>query len=95
MENLVVVQDNKVVTTSLKVAEVFEKEHYNVIRDIKNLECSRKFHALNFEFMQRSIKIGNGATRQEPCYNITRDGFVFLAMGFTGKKASQFKSIIK
>ena len=35
--------------SSLKVAEVFEKEHKNVLRDIKNLECSPEFTALNFE----------------------------------------------
>ncbi len=41
--------------------------------------------------MQNEIKIGNGAIRKDKAYNITRDGFTIRAMGFTGKKAMQFK----
>ena len=26
--------------------------------------------------------------KSQPCYNLTRDGFSFLAMGFTGKDAA-------
>jgi Rha family phage regulatory protein len=87
MENLVVIQNNKVVTTSLKVAEVFEKRHDTVLRNIKNLDCSGEFTARNFAVSEYVDSTG----KKNPLYNITRDGFVFLAMGFTGKKASQFK----
>jgi Rha family phage regulatory protein len=82
---------DKAVTTSLHIAKVFGKEHYNVLRDIERLDCSGFFHKLNFEFMQRTLKIGNGAERKEPYYAITKDGFVFLVMGYRGKKAAQFK----
>ncbi len=41
--------------------------------------------------MENEVEIGLGKTRQETMYRITRDGFVFLAMGFTGTKAAQFK----
>ena len=37
------------------------------------------------------VRQPNGGTRKLPCYQITRDGFAFLAMGFTGKRAAQFK----
>jgi len=84
---LVIEQDNRPVTTSRKVAEAFEKEHYNVIRDIENLDCSEKFNALNFELVNYKDKKGEN----RPEYIMTKDGFTFLAMGYTGKKAAQFK----
>ncbi|MDR0572197.1 MAG: Rha family transcriptional regulator [Rickettsiales bacterium] len=94
LNNLVELVDNKPLTTSLRVAEVFGKRHDNIVRDIKKLECSEKFKLLNFEETERTVEIQafNGLhTKKEPMYTITRDGFTFLAMGFTGKKAAQFK----
>jgi len=61
------------------------------LRDIKNLDCSEAYHGLNFEPMVHDIKIGSGATRQDPAYEVTKDGFIFLVMGYTGKKAAQIK----
>lgn len=89
--SLVAVENEHAVTTSLRVAEVFGKQHKNVMRDIKSLDCSEEFRKLNFELMQKSIKIGNGAERKSPMYYITRDGFMFLVMGFTGKTAAKWK----
>ena len=83
--------NGKVTTTSLKVAEHFGKRHDHVLRAIENLECSVDFHDANFGGMKNEVKIGNGATRQDKAYTITRDGFMFLAMGFTGKEAAQWK----
>ncbi|HHL2105229.1 TPA: Rha family transcriptional regulator [Escherichia coli] len=40
--------------------------------------------------VQAPYKAGAGRGKL-PCYQITRDGFAFLAMGFTGKRAAQFK----
>lgn len=37
------------------------------------------------------VEIGLGKTRIDPGYEITRDGFTLLAMGFTGKQALQWK----
>lgn len=74
-------------TTSRAVAEVFRKEHYNVLRDIETLQCSKEFAALNFEVS--SYKDIGGKSNKE--YIITRDGFTMLAMGYTGEKAMQFK----
>lgn len=73
--------------SSLTVAEVFEKEHRNVLRAIENLDCSPEFNQLNFE--QVKYKAKNG--QKQPCYNMTKDGFVFLVMGFTGAQAAEFK----
>lgn len=88
---LVSVVNNKVVTTSLQVSKVFEKTHHNVLRDIRNLECSSDFQAFNFESSFYIRKLPNNATKKEPMYYLTRDGFTFLAMGFTGKVAARFK----
>lgn len=74
---------------SLMVAQMFEREHKNVIRDIKNLDCSEEFRRLNFE---QSAYI-NDQNKKQPCYDMTRDGFVFLVMGYRGKKAAHFKEL--
>ena len=89
--SLVAVENEHAVTTSLRVAEVFSKQHKDVLKAVKSLDCSEEFHKRNFALMQKSIKIGNGAERKSPMYYITRDGFMFLVMGFTGKTAAKWK----
>lgn len=88
---LVTVSNDQVVTTSLKIAEVFQKPHYDVLKSIRSLECSKSFQDGNFSFSFYLRKLPNNATKKEPMYYITRDGFTFLAMGFTGKIAAKFK----
>ena len=78
-------------TTSLLVAEVFGKEHKHVLRDIDNLDCSEEFTESNFGLCMKIRELANGVKKQDRYYNITRDGFTFLAMGYTGKKAAEFK----
>lgn len=84
---LVTLSNQKVTTTSLLIAEAFGKRHDNILRDIKRLECSEEFTHLNFEGSSHQDPTG----RMLPYFEITRDGFTFLAMGFTGKKAAEFK----
>lgn len=91
LSNAVAVSNGKVTTTSLKIAEVFGKEHFHVIRDIEKLQVPVEWHKSNFGVMQITRQIGNGATRKDKAYSITRDGFTLLVMGFTGKAAMQFK----
>lgn len=91
IKDLVVVENSQAVTTSLKIAEVFGKQHKDVLKAVKALDCSELFHERNFAPMSQNIKIGNGAERQIPYYNITRDGVAMLAFGFTGKRAAHFK----
>lgn len=80
-------------TTSLAIAECFDKRHCDVMRDIQNLieNCPGDFHKRNFALMSRKVKIGNGAEREEPYYIVFFDGFILLVMGYTGKKALQMK----
>lgn len=86
-ENMVTLQGSQVMTTSLKVAEYFNKRHDNILRGINKLECSKEFRALNFE--EASYLDEQGKLR--PMFKMTKDGFIFLVMGFTGKAAAQIK----
>jgi Rha family phage regulatory protein len=84
--------DGHVTTTSTQVAQHFGKAHSKVMRDIRNLlDGMPEKHKANFGLMQVDVEIGNGATRKDPAYRMTRDGFTLLAMGFTGKEALQWK----
>ena len=76
-------------TTSLKVAEFFGKRHCDVIRAIRNLDCSVDFAKRNFAECQRINELANG--KPEIYYEMTKNGFIFLAMGFTGKEAAKWK----
>jgi len=87
MTKMVFVKDGDVVTDSLTVAEVFGKRHADVIRSIANLECSEEFNQRNFA----SVTYIDGKGEERPKYVITRDGFSFLVMGYTGRDAAKFK----
>lgn len=74
---------------SLFVAKFFNKDHRNVLADIRNLDCSEEFRLLNFQ--QSYYKNAQG--KKQPCYAMTKDGFTFLVMGYRGKKAAKFKEL--
>ncbi|EOJ1950416.1 Rha family transcriptional regulator [Campylobacter jejuni] len=94
-------QNNQIFCTSLDVAKVFGKRHFHVLRDIENIlndlrEIGTSQDLSNFGEVVRISKTTNPkngklVNRKMPMYNLTRDGFSLLAMGFTGKKALQFK----
>lgn len=79
---------------SLFVAEFFEKDHKNVLRDIEKITdpksgLSADFNRLNFELITYTDARG----RKQKAYAMTRDGFTMLVMGFTGAKAMRFKEL--
>ena len=79
---------------SRSVAALFEKEHKNVLRDIAKIiepesGLSEEFTRLNFELSKYKDSTG----RKLPCYQMTRDGFTILVMGYTGEKAMRFKEL--
>ncbi|EKS6166875.1 Rha family transcriptional regulator [Salmonella enterica] len=86
----VFIHNGKAVTTSQAVADYFHKLHKNVIQKIETLDCSPEFASANFSAHVENIKAG-AVNRDSKYYEMTKDGFVFLAMGFTGKKAAAFK----
>jgi len=83
----IITKDGRPVTTSLAVADHFEKQHKHVLRDIDNLECSNEFSRSNFGPSNYIDDRG----KKQPLTEITKDGFMFLVMGFTGKKAAAVK----
>lgn len=88
-KEIVYVADDQAFTDSRIIAEVFQKGHDKVLRDIRVLKCSEGFRLANFgesDYM-------NAQGRVMPMYILTFDGFVMLAMGYTGEKAMQFKEL--
>lgn len=88
--NLVFLQNEQALTTSLKVAEVFGKQHIHVMRDIR--ELSKQIEDVSrFGQMFHEGTYPDSYGRQQPMYAMNFDGFTLLTMGFTGKKALKFK----
>ena len=86
MEALVKVENNQIVTDSRSVAEHFGKRHNDVTEVIRKLLATEKsvtkmFHESRFEYRGQEF----------PMYLMNRDGFSLLVMGFTGKKALEWK----
>lgn len=86
MDELVIMHDKQVVTTSLALAEVFEKKHQHVLRDIDALKDVSNFGQMFFESNEP-----DSYGRNRRIYFMNRDGFTLIAMGYTGSKAMEFK----
>jgi Rha family phage regulatory protein len=87
---LVFTKDDQPMTDSLTVAEFFDKRHDHVIRDIEEkilVDADKEFTAPNFGVSYYKDSTG----KKNKMYVMTKDGFSLLAMGFTGKKAMEFK----
>ena len=87
MNDLVIMKNKQAVTTSLEVADVFEKRHDHILRDIDKL----KKDVPNFGEMFEESQEPDLYDRLRRVIYMNRDGFTLLAMGFTGDKALQFK----
>lgn len=91
LENIKVINQNgDLVVSSREVAQNFEKRHTEVLRAIESkISENAKLRSQNF-FIENNYKVErNNKTYKE--YLMTRDGFSFLVMGFTGKKADEWK----
>lgn len=80
-------ENDHIVTTSKKVAEVFEKRHDHVLRDIEELRKDLP----NFGEMFYESEYLDNYGRKQKQYQMNRDGFSLLSMGFTGSKALIWK----
>lgn len=89
MNELVIMHDQQAVTTSLILAEAFEKEHSKVIRSIEQKINGAKNGLVKNMFAEATYLDKKGEQRK--MYYLNRDGFTFIAMGFTGRKADEFK----
>jgi Rha family phage regulatory protein len=91
IQAIVTIQNDQLTTTSKNIADVFGKQHRNVMQAIDNLlpDLPAEWGMLNFQ--QGYYTMPETAEQQHRMFTITRDGFTLLAMGFTGKKALEFK----
>jgi Rha family phage regulatory protein len=69
------------------VAEAFEKEHGKVLRDIKELKIEPNLATSWF----RPTTLLDSYGREQPSFDLTRQGFTLLVMGWTGERAMAFK----
>ena len=88
MNELITVVNGKQVVTSKQIADHFGKTHRHVLRDIaKELETAGEFGSEHFGLSSYT----SSQNKILPCYEMSRDGFTLIAMGFTGVKAQQWK----
>lgn len=90
----VFIHNGKAITTSIAIAEYFQKTHDNVLKKIRSIiaECDDEYRLVNFNetsYLRENPNGGDGIATV--MYELTRDAFVLIAMGFTGKKALQWK----
>lgn len=83
----ITVEGDSITTTSLLVADAFNKNHKDILRKLNSLDCSPEFNERNFA----PVEYTDAKGEQRTSYEMTKDGFIFLVMGFTGKKAAQIK----
>lgn len=81
--------EEQILTTSLKVADKFEKQHKDVLESIRSIRDAMSTAEFSALFKKTSYKASNG--KNNPMYEMNRDGFSLLAMGFTGEKALKWK----
>ena len=84
---VVVAKDGVVFADSRDVADFFEKRHTHVLAAIRDLVAKEPAIGTNF----RSFKINDLTGESTSHYEMDRDGFMLLAMGFTGEKALKWK----
>lgn len=90
--DLVRLSGDRLIVSSLDISNHFGKQHKNVLQAIDNLECSDTFRRLNFQpTVYHRPNPSGGKGIEARMYEITRDGFVFLCMGFTGQQAATWK----
>lgn len=92
-DNLVKIHNQEVTTTSKIVADNFEKQHKDVLRKIDEIiaETPVEFNERNFTPIEIDVDLGLNRTRKDRAFEISKDGFMLLVMGFTGKKAMELK----
>lgn len=91
MNELVIMHDKQAVTTSLVLSEAFGKQHKHVLEAISSKINSAENSAQYKKKMFAESTYTDRSGKQNKMYYLNRDGFTFIAMGFTGRKADEFK----
>ena len=90
MDEIILKEENgQVLASSREVAEKFGKRHDSVLRDIDNLIKSDS--TILWSEMFRETTYTNSRGKNYRCFDMNRDGFSLLCMGFTGKEALEWK----
>lgn len=89
MNQLVIMQNRQAVTTSLKIAKDFNKPHKDVLEAIDSL--IKGVAEKSADLFREDTYIHEQNKQEYRMFYMNRDGFTLLAMGFTGKKALEFK----
>lgn len=84
---LITLENNKPVVELRKIAEVFNKNHYNLLKQCKQL--IEQAVELEDDILKTAYTDSQG--RSKPTYHLTQKGFSILCMGFNGKKALEWK----
>jgi Rha family phage regulatory protein len=89
---LVFINGQQTITNSLIVADYFGKQHKDVLRKIDRIlnDAPSEFTSAHFCANVQNQQVGT-SQRDLKCYHLTKDGFMFLVMGFTGAKAAELK----
>lgn len=88
-QQLVFIENNQALTTSLKVAEYFDKRHNDVLRAIENAKSNlRNFAHVKKSFIKTSYVDAKGENR--PMYLLDKKAFAFVVGKFTGEKAAEW-----
>ncbi|MGJ0626043.1 Rha family transcriptional regulator [Xenorhabdus bovienii] len=85
--DLVFMSGQETETDTFKVAKVFKREHKDVLRKTRSVikSCSPEFAERNFTLCHENNELQNG--KPQPFYQMTKDGWMMLVMGFTGAEA--------
>lgn len=90
MNELVIMHDRQAVTSSLQVADTFDKRHSDVMEAIRT-KIERAENSARYKSMFALGTYIDNKGEERELYFMNRDGFSFIAMGFTGAKADNFK----
>lgn len=87
LSEFVVLANTTLTTDSRRVAKHFKKLHKNILRAYDELDCDEEFNRLNFEPVEEVDEKGE----KRRVIRMTKDGFMFLVMGFRGGEAAKVK----
>ena len=73
------------VVNSRDVAETFGKQHQHVLRDIDRISTDAELRSSSGWFRPVLYEDAKGEDRRS--FDLTRDGFTLLVMGWTGERA--------
>ena len=91
LSEFVVLSDTTLTTDSRRVAKHFKKAHKNILQAYDRIECSEEFNRLNFQPVTEEYKNGKGGVQKDRVIRMTKDGFMFLVLGFRGAEAAKVK----